>query len=66
MALLLATVVDGLGEFARTIWGLQQRRLLPSTFEALSSAASSLVAALLICIVSLQWHQPGDLGLPFI
>ncbi|KAK8995753.1 hypothetical protein V6N11_076012 [Hibiscus sabdariffa] len=44
MAVVLAMVVDGLGLFVKTLWGMQERRF-SATFDAVSSAAISITMA---------------------
>ncbi|KAF8017310.1 hypothetical protein BT93_H2484 [Corymbia citriodora subsp. variegata] len=63
MAVMITVVVDGLGTLARAIWGLQDRRV-SATFEAVSSAASSVGMAFLLCFLSgVHRHHRGGLGL---
>lgn len=56
MAHVVAMVVDGLGLFVRTLWGLQERRF-STTFEAVSSAAVSMTMSLMLCFLSIHRHQ---------
>lgn len=56
MAHVVTMVVDGLGLFVRTLWGLQERRF-STTFEAVRSAAVSLTMSLMVCFLSIQRHQ---------
>ncbi|KAE7999724.1 hypothetical protein FH972_004129 [Carpinus fangiana] len=65
MAHVVAMVVDGVGLFVRTLWGLQERRF-STTFEAVRSAAVSMTMALIFCFLSVERHQRGSMGLAFM
>ncbi|KAG2724150.1 hypothetical protein I3760_01G004700 [Carya illinoinensis] len=65
MAHVVAMVVEGVGVFVRTLWGLQERRF-SATFEAVRSAAVSMTMALIFCFLSIDRHQRGRMGLAFI
>lgn len=63
---MIAVVVDGLGTLVRAIWGLQDWQL-SATFHAVSSAATSLGMAFLVCFLSgVHGHRRGGLGLAWI
>ncbi|KAJ0040121.1 hypothetical protein Pint_27887 [Pistacia integerrima] len=61
MALLLGSVVNGLGLFFRTLWGLQERRF-SSTFRVVSSVAVSMTMALVVCFMSVHRHGRSSRG----
>ncbi|XVF61353.1 hypothetical protein PTKIN_Ptkin08bG0123100 [Pterospermum kingtungense] len=62
---LLAMVVDGFQLLVRTFWGLQERRF-SATFDAVSSAAISIIMALMVCFLSIHRHARPEIGLAFI
>ncbi|KAJ0097358.1 hypothetical protein Patl1_28515 [Pistacia atlantica] len=69
MVLLLGSVVNGLGLFFRTLWGLQERRF-SSTFRVVSSVAVSMTMALVVCFMSVHQHgrssRGGEMVIAFI
>lgn len=65
MAHVVTMVVDGLGGFVRTLWGLQERRF-SITFNAVSSAALFMTMSLAFCFLSLQRYRGAEMGLAFI
>ncbi|KAK7330954.1 hypothetical protein VNO77_25161 [Canavalia gladiata] len=53
MAHVLSMVVDGVGGFVKTIWGLQERRW-SYTFDVVASAALSLTMTFVMCLLSIR------------
>ncbi|CAK8562518.1 unnamed protein product [Lathyrus sativus] len=49
----LATVVDGVSHFVKTLWGLQERRC-SYTFDAVTSAAVSVTMTFVLCFFSVH------------
>lgn len=67
MAISITQVMDGLGLCLSTFWALQEHRF-SAIFEALSSAARSVIMGLVFCFLSVHTHRGRDLdlGMAFI
>ncbi|KAI4315070.1 hypothetical protein L6164_027917 [Bauhinia variegata] len=59
MAHVVAMVVEGVAEFVRTLWGLQERRW-SFTFNMVSSALMSVTMALVLCFLSINGQRRRD------
>ncbi|TKY55614.1 hypothetical protein E2542_SST20032 [Spatholobus suberectus] len=62
MAHVLAMLVDGVGDFVKTLWALQERRW-SYTFDAVASAVVSVTMTLVLCMLSIRSshrHRRGD------
>ncbi|KAL3575308.1 hypothetical protein D5086_023409 [Populus alba] len=55
MATALATVVNGLGLFVSTLWGLREQRFL-AIFEAVTSAVTCMTMSLTVCFLAIHRH----------
>ncbi|RYR28883.1 hypothetical protein HN51_062106 [Arachis hypogaea] len=53
MAHVLAMVVEGVEDFVKTLWALQERRL-SHTFHAVTSTAISVTTTLVVCFLSIH------------
>ncbi|KAJ1376343.1 hypothetical protein SESBI_50038 [Sesbania bispinosa] len=53
MAHMLAMVIDGVGGFVKTLWGLQERRW-SYTFDVVTSAAVSITMTFVFCLLSIH------------
>ncbi|KAK7250917.1 hypothetical protein RIF29_33693 [Crotalaria pallida] len=61
LAHLLGMVVDGVGEFVSTIWGLQERRWA-YTVDVVTSAAVSVTMSFVLCLLSIRNHHHRQRG----
>ncbi|KAI4327348.1 hypothetical protein L6164_019821 [Bauhinia variegata] len=60
MAHMVAVVVEGVADFVRTLWSLQERRC-SITFNMVSSALLSVTMALMLCFLSIHTQTRGDM-----
>jgi len=65
MATALATVVNGLGLFVSTLWGLREQRFL-AVFEAVTSAVTRMTMSLTLCFLAIHRHARVEAGPLFI
>ncbi|KAE8701171.1 hypothetical protein F3Y22_tig00110548pilonHSYRG00436 [Hibiscus syriacus] len=64
MAVVLAMVIDGLGLLVKTLRGMQERRF-SATYDAVSSAATSITMAFVVCLLSIHRHARPGIGIGF-
>ena len=64
MAHVLAMVVEGVGDFIKTLWGLQERRW-SHTFHAVTSTAVSVTMTFVVCLLSVHNHRQRRGGMVF-
>lgn len=62
MAHVVAMVVEGVADFVRTIWGLQELRW-SYTLDVVTSAAVSVTMTFVLCLLSIRNHRQrgGDM-----
>lgn len=62
MAHVVAMVVDGVSDFVKTLWGLQERRW-SYTFDVVTSAAVSITMTFVLCLLSIhnRRQRRGDM-----